>query len=569
MLEPKAMLKQKIQNASSVNGRARAAALTNTVELTNLIPPTVSYHSGGHTLVIGPFSILSEIEVQLDSLSSLTLLCTEQDADRRQLINPSRLYFGQQPNVQGFLGAFKVTVNHHGTDVNLATAAIGHDCFDIVLDMTLNGIMSEEVPVPGYFPCGRGYPTLPEALESIPDLMGTFDKPKYFRLDTDKCAHSSRGIKGCDRCVDACPAGALTSDGNDQIGHKIQINPYLCQGVGTCATACPTEAIHYAIPEPVQTQSFVEKLLANYKEAGGENPIILFCSSRHESYNAMALDSLPDNVIPVELEELPSVGMDTWFAALVNGACQVMFAASKKMPPTILRVLGQEVDTAQTLLSQMNLDPSRTRILYLEELKGGEPVLRDSHQMPSLLSTPVGVLNGSKRERLYLALDSLAANHIPVQTITNIPTSAPFGNVSCVGKDCTLCMGCVAVCPTGALHNDGVSPQLNFVEQDCIQCGMCEKACPENALTLTPRFNWDAAQRKQVQVIHQEKAAECLRCGKPFAPQSMIDMLQNKLRGHSHFSDELAINRIAMCEDCRVVDMFNSLADQPEKQLNV
>ncbi len=26
----------------------------------------------------------------------------------------------------------------------------------------------------------------------------------------------------------------------------------------------------------------------------------------------------------------------------------------------------------------------------------------------------------------------------------------------------------------------------------------------------------------------------------------MIDMLQNKLRGHSHFSDETAINRIAI-----------------------
>ncbi|MBD1556864.1 4Fe-4S binding protein [Vibrio sp. S9_S30] len=567
MLEPNATitLKQTLQKiASSVNGRARATALTNTVELTNLIPPTVSYHSGGHTLVIGPFSILSEIETQLNSLSSLTLLCTEQDADSSQLINPARLYFGHQPQVHGFLGAFKVTVNRNGDHVNLATAAIGHDCFDIVLDMTLNGIMTEEVPAPGYFPCGRGNPTLPDALEAIPDLMGTFDKPKFFRLDTDKCAHSSRGIKGCDRCVDACPTGALTSDGNEQIGHKIQINPYLCQGVGTCATACPTEAIHYAIPEPQQTQSFVEKLLANYKEAGGSNPIILFCSRQHESDNVMALNALPDNVIPVELEELPSVGMDTWFAALVNGACQVMFAASKTMPPTVLRVLRQEVDTAQRLLSHLNLDPSCIQIVYLEAIESAKSALRE---VP--LSTPIGVLNGSKRERLFFALDTLAANHIPIKTLASISNSAPFGNVTCVGKDCTLCMGCVAVCPTGALHNDGASPQLNFVEQDCIQCGMCEKACPENALTLTPRFNWDSEQRKQVQVIHQEKAAECLRCSKPFAPQSMIDMLQDKLRGHPQFSDELAINRIAMCEDCRVVDMFSDLVNHPEKQLNV
>ncbi len=37
----------------------------------------------------------------------------------------------------------------------------------------------------------------------------------------------------------------------------------------------------------------------------------------------MALKVLPDNVIPVVIEELPSVGIDSWFAALVNGATQV------------------------------------------------------------------------------------------------------------------------------------------------------------------------------------------------------------------------------------------------------
>ena len=34
----------------------------------------------------------------------------------------------------------------------------------------------------------------------------------------------------------------------------------------------------------------------------------------------------------------------------------------------------------------------------------------------------------------------------------------------------------------------------------------------------------------------------------------------------SHFSDEAAINRIAMCEDCRVIDMFESMAADPMNQ---
>ncbi|MEF1173101.1 4Fe-4S dicluster domain-containing protein [Vibrio sinaloensis] len=551
------MLKQLLQESTSTNGKARLYAFENTVELTNLIPPTVSYESGGHTLIVGPTAIIESAAEQLAQMKSLTLLST--DGEMGQHAN---LYFANSVQVSGFLGTFEVVIENKGTSSNLAKVAINHDCFDIVLDLCLESCMKEEVPVPGYYPVGRGYPKLAEALEEIPTLMGTFDKPKYFRLDTDLCAHSSRGVKGCERCVDACPAGALSSEGSDKTGHRIEINPYLCQGVGTCATACPTEAIHYALPNPQETQKFVERTLANYEQAGGVDPIVLICSSRHEQYNVMALKALPDNVVPIVVEELPSVGIDSWLAALVNGATQVLFAASRFMPPTIIRVLNNEVSIAQELLSQLGIAKETIDILYLESLREGQPTLcTDSFDLA------LGDLEGNKRARLFTALDALAKARFPVENVGDLPANAPFGSVSCESKDCTLCMSCVAVCPTRALHTDGTSPSLQFVEQDCVQCGLCEKACPENALSLTPRMNWDSQTRQNAVVLHEEKAAECIRCHKPFAPQSMIDMLQNKLRGHSHFSDEAAINRIAMCEDCRVVDMFESMAQDPMQQL--
>ncbi len=551
------MLRQLLQESTSENGKARLYAFENTVELTNLIPPTVSYESGGNTLIIGPTAIIESAAEQLSQMKSLTLLSTDGENGTHQ-----NLYYANSVQVSGFLGTFEVVIENRGVQSNLAKVAINHDCFDVVLDLCLNSCMAEEVPVPGYYPVGRGYPKLVEALEEIPTLMGTFDKPKFFRLDTDLCAHSSRGVKGCERCVDACPAGALSSEGNDKIGHRIEINPYLCQGVGTCATACPTEAIHYALPNPQDTQKFIERTLANYQQAGGVDPIVLICSSRHETYNIMALKALPDNVIPVVVEELPSVGIDSWFAALANGATQVLFAASRFMPATIIRVLTSEVSTAQELLEQMGIAKETIDILYLESLREAQPTL-----MTQPFGLSLGDLAGNKRARLFTALDALAENHIPVEAIQALPASAPFGSVDCNTTKCTSCMSCVAVCPTRALHTEGHSPSLKFIEQDCVQCGLCTKACPENALSLTSRMNWDASARQQAIVLHEEKAAECTRCHKPFAPQSMIDMLQSKLRGHSHFQDDSAINRIAMCEDCRVIDMFESMAEDPMQQL--
>lgn len=551
------MLKQFLQQATSPNGSARWFAIENTVELTNLIPPTVSYESGGHTLILGPTSLIERTALQLSQMASVTLLSIDGEQGTHD-----KLYFADTVEISGFLGAFKVIVENHGLNINLANAAIDHDCFDIVLDMSLNGVMSEEVPVPGYFPVGRGFPKLSDALEEIPELMGTFDKPKYFRLDTDLCAHSSRGVKGCERCVDACPAGALSSEGSDKTGHRIQINPYLCQGVGTCATSCPTEAIHYALPNPTDTQKFIERLLNNYHQAGGEKPIVLICSSRHEQYNLMALRVLPENVIPVTVEELPSVGIDTWFAALVNGATQILFAASRHMPPTILRILNQEVSMAQSFLAHLGIRKETIDILYLESLREAAPTLCDEP-----LGLNLGELEGKKRDRLYVALDALATARGTEPGAQPLAATAPYGAIECSTTDCTLCMSCVAVCPTRALHHEGDSPSLKFIEQDCVQCGLCVKACPEKALTAVQQLNWNAAQRQSVVTLHQEEPAKCLRCHKPFSPQSMITMLQNKLRGHSHFSDQASLDRIAMCEDCRVVDVFESMASDPEKQL--
>ncbi|MGR6839761.1 4Fe-4S dicluster domain-containing protein [Aliivibrio wodanis] len=558
------MLTQFLAQSETTNAKARQFAIAQTVELNNLIPPTVSYESRGNLIIIGPTSIIVDVAEQFSELNSITLVSTESDAHDKE--TEKTVYHAKDLSIKGFLGAFDVECTLNGERVNLAKATIGAAAFDLVLDMKLDSVMSEQVPVPGYYPVGRGYPTLAQVLDELPALVGTFDKPKYFRLNPELCAHSSRGVKGCERCVDACPAGALTSEGSDQTGHHIQINPYLCQGVGTCATACPTEAISYALPEAEKTQNFATRLLANYKKEGGETPIIAFCSDRHENFNVMALKTMPDHVIPVVLDELLSVGIDTWFSALVNGAAQILFIASRRMPETIQRVLTQEVEIAQAFLSQLGLDPQRIQVVYMEAL----------HEM-TLIDTPLAVieqpLTGNKRSRLMGALDHLAAdatsNNIEITEIQALPSHAPYGSVSCETKDCTLCMSCVAVCPTRALHSDPDSPTLKFIEQDCVQCGLCVSACPEKVLSMKVQMNWSQTQRQETQIMHKEDAACCITCGTPFAPASMIEMLRIKLQGNPHFSDEASISRLYMCEDCRVKDIFIDLSANPEKQLKV
>jgi ferredoxin len=107
----------------------------------------------------------------------------------------------------------------------------------------------------------------------------------------------------------------------------------------------------------------------------------------------------------------------------------------------------------------------------------------------------------------------------------------------------------------GALVDGVDRPQLNFIEDLCVQCGMCDNACPENAISLESIYHFDRDKARLKRVLHEEAVFHCVSCQKPFATQKMIDTMMEKLKGHPMFQGD-AIERLKLCEDCRVKAMF-------------
>jgi hypothetical protein len=71
-----------------------------------------------------------------------------------------------------------------------------------------------------------------------------------------------------------------------------------------------------------------------------------------------------------------------------------------------------------------------------------------------------------------------------------------------------------------------------------------------------PRLDFTAAVREE-RLIKEEEPFHCIACGKAFGTRSTIDRMIEKLSGHSMFQgDPRALERLKMCEDCRVADMF-------------
>jgi ferredoxin len=300
-------------------------------------------------------------------------------------------------------------------------------------------------------------------------------------------------------------------------------------------------------------------LLIAYREAGGENPVLLFHDEQH---GAPLIDmlarhgrGLPANVLPFALNEVTQAGLELIAAAFAYGASGVRFLLRAR-PKHDVEGLRKTLALAAPILAGLGLGEGRAETIETDDpdelgetLRALDP--REPTPRPASFA-PVG----GKREVLRLALRELHGASGAQTEIVPLPAGAPFGTVEVNVEGCTLCLSCVSACPTGALRDDPERPTLRFVEDACVQCGLCQATCPEKVISLKPQLDFRSA-TAQARVIKQEEPFCCVRCGKPFGVKSSVERVLAKLEA-KHWMYQGSAQRlevIKMCEDCRVTAM--------------
>ena len=501
------------------NSSARTAALS-VLDGFEVTPTSlVTYQSKGRVVVIGEQESLDCCQ-QWAAVDRLTLISTSEEPHIR---------------IEGHLGAFiveSIDVQHNGQTIQA----------DIVLDLGSEPINKQQILPPGYIHTSLSAENLHEVEAQVADLVGEFDKPRFFDYDPSICAHGVNGKIVCTNCIDACPAGAIES-----LIDAIQVDPYLCQGGGTCATVCPSGAIQYAYPSLIDSGRQLRKMLQAFTEAKGEQAIILFHS---EAWSPQEMMNAHDNVLPIQVEELPSVGMELCLSALAYGAAQVVLMLDDAVPVKSASALLAQVEWIQLVLKDLGMNPDQ--ICLLSPSSDFEPLSDAVVVDPAESGIP-----DNKRHALYQSLDYLVSQLNRADVVSTLPVAAPFGTASIDAEKCTLCLACVGACPGRALQ-DGSNrevPEIFFIESNCIQCGACTQTCPEDAISISPRIIFDRERRNHSRSLNEDLPFGCIHCGKPFASTSVIHKMQDKLKDHYMFNTGRALDRLKMCEDCRVADI--------------
>lgn len=530
---------------------AKMAALVAEAEITRRGAQSIDITSDGVCLILGRDEAALQAARDLADILPVTLLLppgSEIEVEPR-----FDTVLGTLRQATGTLGAFTVRLDAFqqplagGRGAPTLTSPkdnVRSDC-DLILDLSGSTPL---FPAPekrdGYVRADpRSAPATAAAVLAASQMVGTFEKPLYVRLEASLCAHSRAKQPACNRCLDVCPTGAITPD-----GEHVSIDPMICAGCGACAALCPSEAIRYDAPSSAETLRRLAALASAFRKAGGGTPVLLVVDSEHggEMIRLAARHGrgLPAGVISFELTELAAFGHAEMMGALTAGFGRVLVLAGPKAERD---VIAFQIELANALAGSALvalLDPvdpdALSDLLYDAEA----PAPR----------AEVAVPIGTRRQIARQGAQTLQ----PEAGVIALPKGAPYGAVLVHTGSCSLCLSCVSLCPSGALGDNEDLPQLRFQEDACLQCGLCANICPEDAITLVPQMNL-AAEAMTQKVVHEEEPFACIECGALFGTKSTVDKIMEKLGGkHSMFANPKAAQMIQMCDKCRVNAQFHS-----------
>src|SRR5882762_1756851 len=306
------------------------------------MPPIsmVTLESNGVALIYGRDEVAIEAAQRLADRLDITVLLSKPGDVTPRRSNEFPILKGTVRNARGHLGAFELDIDDYALPLPSSRARLvfgpsrdgATSSCELILDLSGGVPMFPAHDLrPGYLRADpRDRAAVERAIADAGGLVGTFDKPRYIHFEESLCAHSRSGIIGCTRCLDLCPTGAITPNGN-----SVVIDANVCAGCGSCASVCPTGAASYSLPSADALMRRLRTLMQTYRKAGGIDALARFGAG------------LPANVLPLRVNEVTQLGPEIVAAVFAYGGSGVAIVTRAKPRHDIsgLRQAGEMSDS--------------------------------------------------------------------------------------------------------------------------------------------------------------------------------------------------------------------------------
>ncbi|MGS2744745.1 4Fe-4S binding protein [Halomonas sp. LS-001] len=282
----------------------------------------------------------------------------------------------------------------------------------------------------------------------------------------------------CDKCVNACPVGAIDFQDIENSGELTLTISDNCHGCSQCVPACPSEAI------------FSAKVTALMSKQAAHQILDLTChravNQDNNGHRIHCLRSLGEDV----LAELGANALPNIVTLHIPDNCRGCDAAPIE-PNDDWLASARLICRLDNVAAQSPYQPPRSAISRRDLLLG-----RPEVSLPNV-SLDDAAPKARRLQRQANAAQTLGSHASP--SYLNLM----LDNDACVAHGV-----CSKVCPTQALTEDDGA--LVFNPSECISCGHCESACPEKALTTSYGGNGNNI------ILRQSEHATCHSCGRLF-----------------------------------------------------
>lgn len=320
-------------------------------------------------------------------------------------------------------------------------------------------------------------------------------------IHVDRCAHAHHLHASCARCVEACPAGALS------LRATIDVDQDKCTGCQLCAVACPSGALDARSPALTELKTLIEASARRSggvsfhcerfdvrRKAAGEAPIQVSCLGRIDE--AMLLTAVAAGAETVCFYDGPCAqcAQAAGYERALAAVRQINLLLAGFQPSRCLRTLSRPLSD----MSRREIAASRPGALSRRAFFS---VLRRA-ALPVPVAPPPSFAEETRRWRSLPPASADGANiSLPMKwrlllaSFRALPdVSRPFafaGNIWAdirIGEGCNGCHMCAESCPTGALATTGQGGEvsLSFTAGHCSSCGLCVDVCPSKDLVMTP-----------------------------------------------------------------------------------